>query len=86
MQHLIPNVNLNGVWNLVLACPKCNRGASGKFARVPATRYLERLEKRNNFLISSHHPLRETLIQQTGQTPEERHRFLAEIDKFAVIA
>lgn len=84
LQPLIPEVNLDGVWNLVLACPRCNRGANGKFARVPAIKYLERLEQRNNFLISSHHPLRETLIQQTGSTPEERHRFLAEIDKFAI--
>ncbi|WP_207953365.1 HNH endonuclease domain-containing protein [Paenibacillus agricola] len=28
------NINLNGVWNLVLACKSCNRGANGKFARV----------------------------------------------------
>ena len=84
LQALIPRINLDGVWNLVLACPRCNRGANGKFARVPAIKYLERLEKRNNFLISSHHPLRETLIQQTGATFEERHRFLVEIDKFAI--
>lgn len=84
LQPLNPNTNLDGVWNLVLACPRCNRGANGKFARVPVIKYLERLEKRNNFLISSHHPLRETLIQQTGATPGERHRFLAETDKFAI--
>ena len=84
LQPLLPNVNLDGIWNLVLACPRCNRGANGKFARVPSIKYLERLEKRNNFLISSHHPLRETLLQQTGATPEERHRFLAEIDKLAI--
>lgn len=84
LQPLLPEVNLDGVWNLVLACPHCNRGANGKFARVPAIKYLERLEKRNNFLISSHHPLRETLIQQTGVTAEDRHRFLAKMDKFAV--
>ena len=84
LQPLIPNVNLNGIWNLVLACPRCNRGADGKFAKVPAIKYLERLEKRNNFLISSHHPLRETLIQQTGIYPSERHRFLADMDKFAI--
>ncbi len=84
LQPLIPEVNLDGVWNLVLSCPRCNRGANGKFARVPAIKYLERLEKRNNFLISSHHPLRETLIQQSGATVEDRRRFLAEIDKFAI--
>jgi hypothetical protein len=70
------NDNLNGVWNLVLACRECNRGEKGKSARVPHIRYLERLFKRNNFLIDSHHPLRETLIAQTGTTEISRRRFL----------
>jgi hypothetical protein len=68
--------NLNGVWNLVLACRECNRGEKGKSARVPHLKYLERLNTRNNFLIDSHHPLRETLIGQTGQTEEARQRYL----------
>ena len=68
--------NLNGVWNLVLACQECNRGEKGKSARVPHLKYLERLHKRNNFLIDSHHPLRETLIAQTGATESLRQRFL----------
>jgi hypothetical protein len=72
------NATINGVWNLVLACQRCNRGAEGKFARVPALKYLERLHTRNSFLINSHHPLRETLINQTGQTEEQRHGFLQE--------
>ncbi len=37
--------------------------ASGK---SKALRYLSRLERRNNYLIDSHHPLRETLRRQTG--------------------
>jgi hypothetical protein len=37
---------------------------------------LERLFKRNNFLIDSHHPLRETLIAHTGKTEISRRRFL----------
>jgi hypothetical protein len=49
---------VDGVWNLVLACQTCNRGAEGKFECIPARRYLERLHKRNEFLINSHHPLR----------------------------
>jgi len=68
--------NLNGVWNLVLACRECNRGEKGKSARVPNLKYLERLHKRNNFLIDSHHPLRETLITQTGVTEALRQNFL----------
>ncbi len=78
------NTNLNGVWNLVLACKSCNRGASGKFARVPYTKYLDRLHKRNSFMIDSHHPLRETLINQTGKTESKRAKFLSEIDRLVI--
>lgn len=84
LQGVMPGINLNGVWNLVLACPACNRGASGKFARVPSVKYLERLYKRNEYLISSYHPLRETLISQTGKTPQERADFLHDVDKEAI--
>ena len=79
----MPKVNLNGVWNLVLTCNSCNRGEDGKFAKVPALKYLERLYKRNEYLISSHHTLRETIINQTGKTVEERIAFLREIDRIA---
>ena len=68
--------NWDGVWNLVLACSDCNRGAAGKFARVPKLHLLKRLHKRNEYLITSHHPLRETLIQQTGKTVQDRHSYL----------
>jgi hypothetical protein len=65
-----------GIWNLVLACRRCNRGSSGKFAHVPSLRLLERLYTRNEFLIESHHPLRETLIAQTGTSKADRRSFL----------
>lgn len=61
----------DGVWNLVLACKRCN-GWHEKGSRPPATRYVERLHRRNEFLISSHHPLRPTLIAQTGSSDTER--------------
>ncbi|WP_411503404.1 HNH endonuclease [Brevibacillus centrosporus] len=80
----LTRVNLNGVWNLVLACQSCNRGIGGKFAQIPRPRYLDRLHKRNNFFIDSHHPLRETLINQTGKTENQRSSFLREMDKFAI--
>ncbi len=67
---------LNGVANLVLACTDCNRGINGKFAQLPAIPLLERLHNRNEYLITSHHPLRETLIAQTGNSTEKRQRFL----------
>ncbi len=85
VDHFIPHTllsrsetddNLNGIWNLVLACRECNRGEKGKSARVPGLNYLERLHRRNTFLIDSHHPLRETLIAQTGATEASRQAFL----------
>jgi hypothetical protein len=80
----IPHVNFDGVWNLVLACIDCNRGEGGKFARIPELVYLDRLYRRNEYLILSHHPLRETLIAQTGDTPQVRWQFLKKIDTQAV--
>ncbi len=71
-----PLVNFNGIWNLVLSCKNCNRGIGGKFALIPDLKYIERLHRRNSYLIESHHPLRETLIKQTGKTEPERQNFL----------
>lgn len=70
---------IDGVWNLVLACQSCNRGVNGKFAQVPEIRFLERLNNRNNFFIGSHHPLRETLKNQTGAAEVDRRRFLQDV-------
>ena len=67
---------INGVANLVLACTDCNRGVNGKFAHLPALPLLQRLHDRNEYLITSHHPLRETLIVQTGCSSEKRQQFL----------
>lgn len=67
---------IDGVWNLLLSCKLCNRGTSGKFDRLHSLRLLERLSRRNEFLIASHHLLRETLINQTGITAIERRVFL----------
>jgi len=68
--------NINGVWNLVLACKECNRGENGKFERLPTIDLLSRLHKRNEYLINSHLPLRETLIRQTGKNEIQRRNFL----------
>jgi hypothetical protein len=78
------SVNLNGVWNLVLSCQSCNRGKEGKSARVPKIRYLKRLSRRNEYLIDSHHPLRETLRIQTGRTYAKRRAFLRWMDELAI--
>lgn len=65
--------NLDGVWNLTLACLSCN---AAKSARVPALPLVERLHRRNEYLIGSYHPLRDTLIAQTGPTAPARRRYL----------
>lgn len=70
---------IDGVANLVLACQECNRGEGGKFERLPSVDLLERLFCRNEYLITSHHPLRETLIAQTGNTTEKRQTYLQDV-------
>lgn len=82
VDHFLPHTlapeisNIDGVWNLVLACTDCNRGHDGKFAKVPTVKLLEKLHKRNEYFINSHLPLRETLIRQTGKTELARQHFL----------
>jgi HNH endonuclease len=91
VDHFLPHTllsfdlaaNIDGIWNLVLACADCNRGPNGKFARVPELRFLERLHDRNEFLIESHRPLRETLISQTGATEAERRSYLQQAWTYA---
>ena len=77
LKQLGLGVNLDGVWNLVLSCHTCNRGAKGKFDRIPSERLLRRLHNRNEYFISSHHPLRETLMQQTGMNATDRAAYLS---------
>ena len=80
VDHFLPHslmargvpVDLDQVWNLVLACQRCNRGEAGKFAAIPHKKYLHKLSRRNEYLIASHHPLRETLIAATGTNQRER--------------
>jgi hypothetical protein len=58
---------------LVLADSSINRK---KGAKIPDIKFLYRLFNRNEFYISSKHPLAETIINQTGKTKEKRKRFL----------
>lgn len=74
---------VDGVWNLVLACKPCNRGRGGKFDRLPSQRLLARLHARNEHLIVSQHPLRETLVLQTGRTEPARRGWLADMHRRA---
>jgi len=83
VDHFFPHVlkksdfkNIDGIWNLVLACVECNRGHKGKFQNLPEIYLLERLHQRNEYLIGSNHPLQKTLILQTGDTENKRRDFL----------
>ena len=73
IEHAKIGSNVNGVWNLVLADMSVNRKKS---ARVPDRKYLTRLFNRNEFYISSKHPLAETIINQTGKNKDQRRLFL----------
>jgi hypothetical protein len=81
VDHFLPHLNkqahlpanINGVWNLVLADRQVN---NHKSARVPELRFLQRLYQRNEFFIASKHPLAETIVNQTGATPQQRQSFL----------
>ncbi len=78
LRHCDDQKPIDGVANLVLSCTRCNRGESGKFDRLPSTKLLERLHRRNEYLITSHHPLRETLMLQTGLKESDRRSFFQE--------
>ena len=71
LSHSQNGANINGVWNLVLADSSINRQKSSK---VPEKHFLNRLYNRNEFYISSKHPLAETIINQTGSTKEKRKK------------
>lgn len=67
------DLELSGVWNLVLSCQDCNRGeVNGKFARLPEDYLLQRFYKRNEYLVESNHPLKETIIMRTGKTRSKK--------------
>lgn len=81
---VIGGAPVDGVWNLVLACSRCNSWHE-KSDRPPHLRYVERLNVRNEFLIASHHPLRPTLMAQTGASASGRSATLRQaLDQVSV--
>lgn len=74
----LSNCNLDGVWNLALSCKKCNC-PSGKWMKIPSLSLVERLNRRNEYLINSNHPLKETIIRQTGKNSRQRARFIQSV-------
>jgi hypothetical protein len=83
VDHFFPHVlktteighNVDGIWNLVLACKSCN-GAAEKGAKIPDPILVDRLHKRNEYLIESNHPLKETIILQTGRNKNLRESYI----------
>ena len=82
--------DLNGIWNLVVACAPCNLRKS---ARTPTSDEIERLVARNEAVISSPHPLRRTLgltMRAPGDpeadTPARRLAFLRSVHLAATAA
>lgn len=61
------NVNTNGIWNLVIACKKCNRGEDGKFDSPPHSMFGEKLRARNELFTEEHkHSLRNSILISLG--------------------
>ena len=93
VDHVIPmsiqygstyDLQLNEVWNLVLACKECNRwDHGGKAGNIPHLQFLLRLHQRNEYLIESNHPLKENIILRTGKKPDQRLDFLTKRFDFA---
>lgn len=81
--ELYSRVNIDGIWNLVLACKNCNRTGQ-KGAQHVTEKLLLRLSTRNDFLISSYHPLSETIKNQSGLTIESRRHFLQMVYDYSV--
>lgn len=78
--------NVDGIWNLVLACTHCNRGVAGKFDLIPSLHLLHRLHRRNEFYIDSKHRLAATLAAQTGASETQRRSFLQSAHADATMA
>ena len=56
--------NINGLWNLVLACRDCNREKS---AKIPEKRFIEKLATRNEYLIEEHgHTFKTGILMSLG--------------------
>lgn len=72
-------INVNGVWNLVLADSDVNRNL--KRAKVPDVQNINKLFERNEYYISSKHPLAETIINQTGKSTIQRESFFRKVIK-----
>lgn len=82
VDHVIPYSAMlhNKPWNLVLAHSDCNQNKSDN---IPPKYYINNLIVRNEYLIQSDHPLKDTLIKDTGKTWHDREIFINSRYKYA---
>jgi hypothetical protein len=80
VDHFLPFVlanhglrNVNGIWNLVLACKHCNLS---KLAQLPHIDLPQKIVERNDWYCRSRHPQNETIRAQTGETHVARLSFI----------
>lgn len=69
----LPEINPDGVWNLVISCLQCNRGSKGKFDQIPADNFFEKLTRRNVFMAEEHsHSLKYSVLKSLGVSRKEQ--------------
>jgi hypothetical protein len=64
LRHEMPvaDVNINGIWNLVVACRDCNRGTNGKSDQIASEKYYTKLLVRNLCALQEHgHALKSSI-------------------------
>ena len=67
------NINSNGLWNLVVSCKECNRGADGKFDSPPDKSFYYNLIERNVLFTQEHrHSLKNTILLSLGVSTSEQ--------------
>ncbi len=67
--EILNGANRNGVWNLVIACKSCNRGAHGKFNAPPNVKFFNKLLSRNLLYVEEHkHSLRNSVLLSLNVT------------------
>ena len=58
----LADVNINGIWNLVVACRDCNLGTNGKFNQIASEKYYTKLLVRNLCALQEHgHALKSSI-------------------------
>lgn len=72
----VRHLDLNAVWNLVVACQACNLSKS---SALPNDSVISRLFNRNEAIVGSPYPLKRTIEFLTGKNAEERAKFLKSV-------